>query len=103
FGGLCGAAVLVGATVVGGTLLGQEVFVLLVVLVSLFACREFAQATGLYADWVLTAIVYFAILGVNGIALWPGHHPPAEGTPRGGYGYDLFMASPIYAVGLLCV
>jgi phosphatidate cytidylyltransferase len=97
------AALLVAATVVFGTLMGQEVFVLLVVLVSLFACREFAQATGLYADWVLTAIVYFSILGVNGIALWAGHHPPAEATPRGGYGYDLFMASPIYAVAVLCV
>jgi phosphatidate cytidylyltransferase len=96
------AALLVCATVVGGTLLGQPVFVLLVVLVSLFACREFAQATGLYADWVLTALVYFAILGVNGIALWAGHHYQAD-TPRGGYGYDLFMASPIYAVGVLCV
>jgi phosphatidate cytidylyltransferase len=96
------AALLVSATVVGGTLLGQQVFVLLVVLVSLFACREFAQATGLYADWVLTALVYFAILGVNGIALWAGHHPAAQ-SPRNLYSYDLFMASPIYAVGVLCV
>ncbi len=96
------ALLLVGATVVGGTLLGQQVFVLLVVLVSLFACREFARATGLYADWVLTALVYFAILGVNGIALWAGHHAPDQ-SPRDLYSYDLFMASPIYAVAVLCV
>jgi phosphatidate cytidylyltransferase len=96
------AALLVCALVVIGTLLGQQVFVLLVVLVSLFACREFARATGLYADWVLTALVYFAILGVNGIALWVGHNAQSD-TPRGYYSYDLFMASPIYAVALLCV
>jgi phosphatidate cytidylyltransferase len=96
------AALLVGATVVIGSLLGREVCVLLVVLVSLFACREFAQATGLYADWVLTALVYFAILGVNGIALWAGHQPEGQ-SPRSFYSYDLFMASPIYAVAVLCV
>jgi phosphatidate cytidylyltransferase len=96
------AALLVCVLVVSGTLLGQQVFVLLVVLVSLFACREFAQATGLYADWVLTALVYLAILVVNGIALWAGHNAQAD-TPRGQYSYDLFMASPIYTVALLCV
>jgi phosphatidate cytidylyltransferase len=97
------ATLLVSATVVLGTLLGQQVFVLLVVLVSLFACREFARATGLYADWVLTALVYFAILGVNGLALWAGHDTPRDGSPRSLYSYDLFMASPIYVVGALCV
>src|SRR5262249_17209088 len=70
-------------------LLGREVFALIVALTALFACKEFARATGLYEDWLFTALVYLLILAVNIVALWPG--------------YDIFMASPIYAVGLLCL
>lgn len=70
-------------------LLGQEVFALVVALVSLFACKEFARATGLYQDWLFTGLVYLLIVAVNLVALWPG--------------YDVFMASPIYAVALICL
>jgi phosphatidate cytidylyltransferase len=77
------------AVVTPAVLLGKEVFALVVVLVSLFACREFARATGLYRDWVFTGCVYAALLAVNLIALWPG--------------YDVFMATPIYAVAALCL
>jgi phosphatidate cytidylyltransferase len=70
-------------------LAGREAFVLVVTLVALFACKEFARATGLYDDWLFTALVYLLILAVNGVTIWPG--------------YDVFMASPIYAVGVLCL
>lgn len=70
-------------------LLGQEVFALAVALVSVFACKEFARATGLYEDWIFTGLVYLGILAANLIALWPG--------------YDVFMATPIYAVAVLCL
>jgi phosphatidate cytidylyltransferase len=81
-------AVLFVLTVVG-ILLGREVFVALVVLASLLACHEFARATGLFADWLFTGLVYLAILGTNAAALWGG--------------YDLFAATPIYAVAGLCL
>jgi phosphatidate cytidylyltransferase len=70
-------------------LLGKEVFALVVALLALFACKEFARATGLYDDWIFTGFVYLAILAVNLVTLWPG--------------YDVFMATPIYAVAVLCL
>lgn len=72
-----------------GILFGQEAFALVVALVALFACKEFTRATGLYQDWLFTGLVYILILAVNLVALWPG--------------YDVFMASPIYAVALICL
>src|SRR5207248_1116543 len=56
-----------------GILLGKEVFALLVALLALFACKEFARATGLYDDWIFTGCVYLAIVIVNLVALWPGY------------------------------
>src|SRR5262249_39074439 len=70
-------------------LLGREGFALVVGLLALFACKEFARATGLYEDWLFTGMVYVAILVVNLVAQWPG--------------YDAFMATPIYAVALVCL
>jgi phosphatidate cytidylyltransferase len=70
-------------------LLGREGFALVVGLLALFACKEFARATGLYEDWLFTGTVYVSILAVNLVAQWPG--------------YDAFMATPIYAVALFCL
>jgi phosphatidate cytidylyltransferase len=72
-----------------GVLLGREGFALVVGLLALFACKEFARATGLYEDWLFTGMVYVSILVVNVVAQWPG--------------YDAFMATPIYAVALFCL
>jgi phosphatidate cytidylyltransferase len=81
--------VMLVAIITPAILLGKEVFALVVVLVSLYACKEFARATGLYDDWIFTGLVYLGILVVNLVALWPG--------------YDVFMATPIYAVAILCL
>jgi phosphatidate cytidylyltransferase len=81
--------VMYAAACQGAILLGHEAFALVVALVALFACKEFARATGLYEDWLFTGLVYLSILAVNFIAQWPG--------------YDVFMASPIYAVAVFCV
>jgi phosphatidate cytidylyltransferase len=72
-----------------GILLGGEAFALVFALVALFACKEFARATGLYQDWLFTGLVYLLIVAVNLVAIWPG--------------YDVFMASPIYAIALICL
>ncbi len=92
-------AFLVGAALLT-ILLGLEVFVLVVALVSLFACREFARATGLYRDLFFTGLVYVAILAVNAVALWAGLASAPSADNRG---YDVFMATPIYAVALVCL
>jgi phosphatidate cytidylyltransferase len=81
------AGVLTPAVLVGG-----EVFALVLVPAAILACREFARATGLYEDWVFTALVYLAILGVNAVAVIPNANA-----------YDFFMATPIYAIALFCV
>jgi phosphatidate cytidylyltransferase len=80
--------VLAGVSIVA-IFLGEEVFAVVVAMAALFACKEFARATGLYEDWMFTGLVYLAIIGVNAVALWPG--------------YDGFMATPIYAVALFCL
>jgi phosphatidate cytidylyltransferase len=90
------------ATAVLAVFLGHGIFVVTVALVSVLACKEFARATGLYQDWIFTGLVYLAILAVNGIALWAGQ--PARGTDTwSASGYDVFMATPIYAVAALCL
>jgi phosphatidate cytidylyltransferase len=93
--------ILVGTSVVA-VLLGQGAYVFCIALLSLFACKEFARATGLYEDWLFTGLVYLAILAVNGVALWAGAdpQPPEQGM---NYAYELFMATPIYAVAAFCL
>ncbi len=71
-------------------LVGREALALLVASAALFACHAFARATGLFADWVFTGLVYLGILAVNAVALLPG-------------GYDFFMSTPVYAVAVLCL
>jgi phosphatidate cytidylyltransferase len=82
--------VLLVAAFTPALLLGKVGFALVTMSAALFACRAFARATGLYGDFIFTALVYLAILGVNAVALWQG-------------GYDFFMSTPIYAVALLCL
>jgi phosphatidate cytidylyltransferase len=86
---LLAALTLFAGLVLAGVLLGREAFAFLVVMVSLLGCHEFARGTGLGSDWPFTALVYLAIPAVNAVALWAG--------------YDAFMATPIYAVAVLCV
>lgn len=75
--------------------LGREATVVFFALVALFGCKEFARATGLYADWGMTGAVYVGILATGAATLAPD---PATDAP-GWYG--LFMAMPVYAVALL--
>lgn len=80
-------------------LLGHETFVLVVALLALFASKEFARATGLYGDWIFTGLVYLGILAVNLVAMWAAR----QGESWRGWGYEAFMAAPIYGVALLCL
>jgi len=81
--------VLMAAIVTPAVLLGQEAFSMVVASLALLACKEFARATGLYDDWLFTGLLYLLILAVNLTAVWPG--------------YDVFVATPIYAIAVLCL
>ncbi len=70
-----------------------------VALLAAFAFKEFARVSGLYRDWWMTGAVYAGIAAV-GIASLVSH---PHGLESGTGWYGLFMAVPVYAVGLILV
>ena len=76
-------------------LLGREATIAGVTLLAAFGFREFARATGLYADWWMTGIVYLAIVALGAVALVTD---PRLGQP-GWYGF--FMALPTFVIALI--
>jgi phosphatidate cytidylyltransferase len=75
--------------------LGRIASIFFFTLLSIFGFKEYARATGLYHDWMMTGAVYLAIAGVGMLS---AINDPTFGTP-GWYG--LFMAWPVYVVALL--
>jgi len=68
--------------------------IVLFLLLSIVAFKEFARATGLYKDWWMTGAVYLGIAAVGITVMMPD---PNDGRP-GWYG--LFMALPVFAIAL---
>jgi phosphatidate cytidylyltransferase len=64
-------------------------------LLSLIACKEFARATGLYRDWLLTSGIYLGIVAAGVLCFL---RDPTLDHP-GWYG--LYMALPVYVIGAL--
>ncbi|MBI3550592.1 MAG: phosphatidate cytidylyltransferase [Elusimicrobia bacterium] len=81
--------------VFGCLALGRAATIVFVIILSASGFKEFARATGLYADWGLTGVVYAAIAALGVVALVPD---PNTGSP-GWYG--LFMTMPVYTIALL--
>jgi phosphatidate cytidylyltransferase len=81
--------------VMGALSLGREATIVGVTLLAAIGFKEFARATGLYVDWWLTGLVYFALVALGVLAWMPD---PRLGTP-GWYG--MFMVMPAYVVGLV--
>ena len=77
--------------------LGRLVTIVFLTILALWGFSEYARATGLYRDWVMTGAVYAGILAVGGTTLVPD---PTTGVP-GWYG--LFIALPVYIIALLLV
>lgn len=80
--------------VVGAILLGREVTIVFLGLVALYGFTEFARATGLYRDWLITGLVYLGIIALTVLTLIP---PPDATQPVRGW-YGMFMALPVYVV-----
>lgn len=68
-----------------------------VMLLSIFAVKEFARATGLYRDWWLTGAVYAAIVAIAVIVYMPDPYGRGPGW------YGMFMALPVFAINLLMI
>jgi phosphatidate cytidylyltransferase len=83
--------------VVGAIVLGRVVTILFFGAIALVGLTEFARATGLYRDWLVTGWVYVGIAGLTAVTLVP---PPGEDV-LGWYG--LFMALPVYVVAGILV
>jgi phosphatidate cytidylyltransferase len=78
--------------VVGSVLLGRTATIVFFGLVAVAGFTEFARATGLYRDWLITGLVYLGIAGVTLVTLIS---PPGDNA-HGWYG--MFMALPVYVV-----
>jgi phosphatidate cytidylyltransferase len=78
--------------VIGAILLGRTATILFFGIVAIVGFTEFARATGLYRDWLITGWVYLGIAGITIVTLIS---PPGE-TLIGWYG--MFMALPVYVV-----
>ena len=68
-----------------------------VMLLAIFAFKEFARASGLYRDWWMTGAVYAGIVTVGVASLMP--HPRGQEPGTGWYGF--FVAVPVFAVALI--
>ena len=87
---------LVMAPIVMGTIfLGRSATIIGITLLAIFGFREFARATGLYTDWLLTGTAYIgiALLGIVAHAIDP------RLQDLGWYG--MFMALPVYVIGAI--
>jgi phosphatidate cytidylyltransferase len=77
--------------------LGREAAITFFTIVAIFGFKEFARATGLYNDWLMTGTVYLGILATGLVSLVTD---PVLGTP-GWYG--IFIALPVFVIALILI
>jgi len=79
----------------GCIFLGREATIVFFTVLAVFGCKEFARATGLYKDWLMTAAVYLGAIaiGVTALVYDPYYHRPGW--------YGLFMALPVYVIAVI--
>ena len=71
---------------------GREATIVGLTLLAIFGMKEFARATGLYADWWMTGSVYLGIVAVAVVSIAAD---PFSG--QAGW-FGLFMTLPVYAI-----
>ena len=79
--------------ILGAILFGRVATIAFLGVVAMVGFTEFARATGLYRDWLVTGWVYLGIAALTAVTLFP---PPGEPHSLGWYG--MFMALPVYVV-----
>jgi len=77
--------------------LGRETTITFFTLVAIFGFKEFARATGLYQDWLMTGTVYLGIIAVGVVSLVAD--PVEDRSGR----YGMFMALPVYVIAAILV
>jgi phosphatidate cytidylyltransferase len=90
----CGWLTLVPAAFIC-VFLGRTVTIAFLTLIAALGFKEFARATGLYRDWVMTGTVYLGILvaGILSIVRDPE-------TGKHGW-YAMFMALPVFVIAAI--
>lgn len=84
--------------VIGCLYAGRVTTVVFFSLLSIFAVKEFARATGLYRDWWLTGSAYLAIVAVSVATLVADPFTGQLGW------FGMFMTLPVYAIaGILLI
>ncbi len=81
--------------VLGVLFLGRTATIVGVTLLALFGFKEFARATGLYDDWWMTGIVYFAIVALGLVTFMDDPRLDRPGW------YGMFMAMPVYVIAAI--
>ena len=77
--------------------LGRDAAIVFLTVVAILGFREFARATELYHDRIITGTVYLGIIA-TGVVCWMSN--PSDGKP-GWYG--LFMALPVFVIAAILV
>jgi phosphatidate cytidylyltransferase len=82
-------------TVLLGIFAGRVPAILLVTLLAVFAFKEYARATGLYRDWLMTGVVYVGIVATGLVSMMdePIWHVPGW--------YGLFVALPVFVTAAI--
>jgi phosphatidate cytidylyltransferase len=78
---------------------GRVACIVGVTLLAIFAFKEFARASGLDRDGWMTGVVYAGIVSLGMASLLP--HP--HGLEPGPGCYGLFLAVPVFAIGVILV
>ena len=81
--------------VILGIFAGRVPLIVLLTLLAIFAFKEYARATGLYRDWLMTAAVYLGIVAVGAVSAM---YDPRLNVP-GWYG--LFSILPAYVIATI--
>src|SRR5437764_4239940 len=79
--------------------LGRVPTIVGVTLLAIYACKEFARASGVYRAWWMTGAVYAGIITVGIASLIS--HPRGEEPGTGRYGF--FVAVPVFAIALMLI
>jgi phosphatidate cytidylyltransferase len=81
-----------------GIFAGRAPAIVLITLLAVFAFKEYARATGLYRDWLMTGVVYAGIVATGVVSMMEDPSYPSE--HRAGW-YGMFAALPAFVTTII--